>query len=73
MSSGSARPQTTSIVCGKQRSDTRNTALLPGRRFLRLQPVEHRHRFRRRGSLVEKRRGRDVHAGEVLHDGLEIQ
>ena len=58
---------------GSTRSDTRNTLSSPGRRLLRLQPVEHRHRFGRRGALVEQRRGRDVHAGEVLHDRLEVQ
>ena len=41
--------------------------------LLRLQPVEHRHGFRRRGAFVEQRRGGDVHAGEILHHRLEIQ
>ena len=48
-------------------------ALLPCRRLLRLQPVEHRHGLGRRGALVEQRRRRDVHPGQVLHDRLEIE
>ena len=48
-------------------------ALLPGRRLLRLQPVEHRHGLGRRGALVEQRRRRDVHPGQVLHDRLEVE
>ncbi len=48
-------------------------ALLPGRRLLRLQPMEHRHRFGGRRALVEQRRAGDLHAGEVPHDRLEIE
>ena len=73
MSSGSARPRSTSSVCGKHAIRHQEHALLPGRRLLRLQPVEHRHRLGRRGALVEQRRRRDVHAGQVLHDRLEVQ
>ena len=65
MPSGSARPFRTSMVCGNVRADTRNTALLPRRRLLRIQPVEHRHRLGRGGAFVEQRRRRDLHPREV--------
>ena len=48
-------------------------ALLPRRRLLRLQPVEHRHRLGRGGAFVEQRRRRDVHPGQVLDDRLEVE
>jgi hypothetical protein len=48
-------------------------ALLPGLRLLRLQPVEHRHRFGRGRAFVEERRGGDVRSGEVFHDRLEVE
>jgi hypothetical protein len=48
-------------------------ALLPRRCLLRLQPVKHRHRFGRRGTLIEERCRRNVHARQVLDHGLEIQ
>ena len=47
--------------------DEEHTALL------RVDPVEHRHGLRGRGALVEERRVREVHAGEVAHHRLEVQ
>ena len=46
---------------------------LAGADLLRLQPMEHRHRFARGRALVEERRRRDVHAGQVANDRLEIE
>ena len=74
MSSGSARPRSTSSVCGKQPFDDQKHALpARRRRLLRLQAMEHRHRLGRRRALVEERRRRDVHAGQILDDRLEVQ
>ena len=46
---------------------------LAGADLLRLQPMEHRHRFARRRAFVEERRRRDVHAGQVANDRLEVE
>ena len=48
-------------------------AFLAGRGLLRLQPVEHRHRFGRSRPLVQERRRRDVHPRQVPHHRLKIQ
>ena len=47
--------------------------LLPRRRLLRIQPVEHRHRFGGGGAFVEQRRRRDLHPGEIADHRLEVQ
>ena len=73
MPSGSARPRSTSMRLREAAVRHEEHALLPRRRLLRLQPVEHRHRLGGGGALVEQRGGRDVHAGQVLDHRLEVQ
>ena len=48
-------------------------ALVTGRRLLRLQPVEHRHRLGRGRAFVEQRCRGDVHSGKVFDDCLKVQ
>ena len=72
MPSGSARLRSTSIVCGKQRSDTRNMPCAVAE-LLALHAVQQRHRLARRRALVQQRRVGHLHPRQVRDHRLEVE
>ena len=73
MPSGSARPRSTSMVCGKQRSDTRNTLSCPAGAFF----VCTRWNIVIASAAAVPSSSSDAVAmsiaGQVVDDGLEVQ
>ena len=72
MPSGSARPFSTSRVCGNVRSETQNVVARADS-APRLHAMQQRHRLGSGRGLVQQRRGGDLHRGQIPHHRLEIE
>ena len=66
--SGSARVRSTASVCGCTSASTKNDLVLAARGAF-----GQRHRFRRRGCLIEQRGVGDIEPGEIADHGLEVE